>query len=718
MERIYSFIPRELIEAMGWTIFHSLWQGVIIALILGLILLALIKNSAHIRYIINMLALGLMVASTSVTFVKEYANATERAEIRKSIITNPSLVVQHFKEEIKNIKSINKPSSKTQFELKWILFKVKFQKYFPWVVSLWMAGIILLILRFLGGMIVVQRLKYRQTIPLDEIWLEKIMIFTEQLKISQPVKVLQSCLIQVPATLGFFKPVILLPVSLLTGLSAAQVESIIAHELAHIARRDYLFNIFQSVVEILFFYHPVIWWISSIARAERENCCDDIAIDLTGDKISYAKALANIRVETPPTSYAMAFSNNNNKLLKRVKRLLNPHTMKTNFKEGFIASCVLFTGILMLTIGASASVKEYNISPVSKDTIKSQEQSSKNISGSNTKSSKENKEITEKNDKMLSDLKGLENMSDGLEKELEVALGDMDNLSTYEVLKGIKGALNEMDINIIVNEALKGAKAAINNMDIDKVVNESLKKNEESNKEVIAHEAINGAQAALKEMDLNVIVNEALKGAEGALKEMDIEKIIEESIEKDIQKEAKKDKKDALKKENKYLPIIQKGSASWNNFRKENQQILPDLSNTEISELNLEGINLKNISLEDACIQKSNLNNGDLTGIFANNLEIRNLQLNNADFSNSTLSNAEFKNSTVQNTSFKNANLQSAELTDCNFSNCDFRKANLRDVQFSGGSLNNCEFKGAIANEDTQFPAGFNAIKEGIIMEK
>lgn len=510
-----------------------------------------------------------------------------------------------------------------------------------------------------------------------------------------------------------------MPVSLLTGLNPTQVESIIAHELAHIARRDYLFNIFQTIIEIIFFYHPAVWWISSIARTERENYCDDIAIILTGDKINYAKALANIRVETPENSYAMAFSNNKNKLLKRVKRLLNPHIMKTNFKEGFIASCVLFAGILMLTLGATASVKENNIFPNQKDTIKSQKQISNGNSvdlKDKTESSKKDQELSKENSKMLTDLEGIENISDKLEKELEVAFGDLDNVSTHEVLKGIRGALKEMDINLIVNEALKGANAALNNMDIDKVVNESLKKDGNANDDILAHEAIKGAQAAVKEMDLNLIINEALKGAEGALKEMDLQKIIQESLEKEI-KENDEERKPIVLKENKYLPIIQKGTESWNSYRKENPHILPDLSNILISELNLEGVNLKNVSLENACIQKSNLNNGNMNGINANNLEIKNLQINNADFSNSNLNNAEFKNSVVQNTSFKNVNLQSSEFKDCDLNNCDFRKANLRNVNFSGGNINNCEFKGAIANKETQFPSHFDAKKEGLILE-
>jgi beta-lactamase regulating signal transducer with metallopeptidase domain/uncharacterized protein YjbI with pentapeptide repeats len=726
MEKIYSLAPRELIEALGWTLFHSLWQGMLIAIIFGILLLALMKFSAHSRYIVTMSALLIMIASTSFTFIKEYRNASERALIRQSIVSNPALVVQHFKEQMKTLKPSNDKTTKTQFHLKWILFKAKFQKYFPWMVFIWLLGMSLLTIRFLGGMIVVQRLKYRQTLPPDDILSQRVNVFIEQLGIKQKIKVLQSYLVQVPITLGYFKPVILLPVGLLTGLSAAQVESIIAHELAHIARRDYLFNLLQSLTEIIFFYHPAIWWISSIARTERENCCDDIAIELTGDKLNYAKALANIRVETPETSYAMAFSNNKHKLLKRVKRLLNPHTMKTNFKEGFIASCILFGAILILTIGTSASVKEFNfVKTTAKDTAKASKEVQKDSSISKNKTeniSKNNEKIQKENKEIFSEINGLDNISEELGKELEVAFGDLDHLTTNEVLKGIKGAMKEMDLNLIVGEALKGAKAALNNMDVNAIVNESIHKDGKSNQNeaIIAQEAIKGAQAALQEMDLNLIVNEALKGAEGALKEMDIQKIVEESLEKEVNKEIREDletERPVRNEDNKYLPILKKGTSSWNSYRNENKQVLPDLSRTDISELNLEDVNMVGISFGGASIRKASLNNANMSSINGNKLEIKDTQLNNTNFSNANLNGARFKSNVLQGTIFKNANLKAAAFIDCNLVKCDFRKANLRGTIFSEVNINDCTFRGAVANKDTHFPAGFNPKKKGIVME-
>src|SRR5205085_6589248 len=104
----------------------------------------------------------------------------------------------------------------------------------------------------------------------------------------------RSALVEVPTAIGFMKPVILLPASTLTGLAPAQIEAILAHELAHIRRHDYFVNLLQSVIETLLFYHPAVWWVSRRVREERELCCDDLAVRASGDAIAYARALSEL----------------------------------------------------------------------------------------------------------------------------------------------------------------------------------------------------------------------------------------------------------------------------------------------------------------------------------------------------------------------------------------------------------------------------------------
>src|SRR4029079_1809460 len=104
----------------------------------------------------------------------------------------------------------------------------------------------------------------------------------QRLGVKRAVKVLQSVLIQTPVVVGFFRPTILLPLCVATGLPESQLELILAHELAHIRRHDYVVNLLQTLVETLFFYHPAVWWLSRQIRNERENCCDDIVMANVG----------------------------------------------------------------------------------------------------------------------------------------------------------------------------------------------------------------------------------------------------------------------------------------------------------------------------------------------------------------------------------------------------------------------------------------------------
>ncbi|WP_187270297.1 M56 family metallopeptidase, partial [Pontibacter qinzhouensis] len=158
---------------------------------------------------------------------------------------------------------------------------------------------------------------------------------------------------------GYLKPVILLPVGAVTGLSQVQVEAILAHELAHILRKDYLLNLLQSVADVLFFYHPAVWWMSGVVRAEREHCCDDLAVALCGSPLTYARALAELEAMRLPTAPAMALavSGKNGTLLHRIKRLVQQPALRPTFSEGFVAALVLVAGLSVLSFGALASFK-------------------------------------------------------------------------------------------------------------------------------------------------------------------------------------------------------------------------------------------------------------------------------------------------------------------------------------------------------------------------
>src|SRR3989454_6019086 len=162
----------------------------------------------------------------------------------------------------------------------------------PWIVVVWFGGVLVLSLRLTSGWLVARRLGRTATHPVPEACREALARLAARLRVTRPVRVLESAVIQVPAVIGWLRPVILLPASALTGLTPLQLDALLAHELAHVRRYDYLVNLLQSAVETLLFYHPAAWWVSRRVREEREHCCDDLAVAACGgDAHVYATAL-------------------------------------------------------------------------------------------------------------------------------------------------------------------------------------------------------------------------------------------------------------------------------------------------------------------------------------------------------------------------------------------------------------------------------------------
>jgi beta-lactamase regulating signal transducer with metallopeptidase domain len=194
--------------------------------------------------------------------------------------------------------------------------------WLPLLVRWWLAGVVVLTLRALGGWIVAQRLKSWKTTPAAGRIQEAATRLRGKLGLLRAVRVLNSAAAGVPSVVGWLRPVILLPVSTLTVLTPDQIEMVLAHELAHIRRHDYLVNLAQTAIETLLFYHPAVWWLSGRIRAEREHCCDDLAVAACGNPVGYAGALAALEdIEAAPPTLVVAASGGS--LLRRIQRLLH-----------------------------------------------------------------------------------------------------------------------------------------------------------------------------------------------------------------------------------------------------------------------------------------------------------------------------------------------------------------------------------------------------------
>ena len=181
-------------------------------------------------------------------------------------------------------------------------------------------GMVFFLLRLLGGLIFIQELKIQQHQPLSSKWQTTFQKIHAKFPMKKTVRFVESGLAKTPMVIGYLKPIILFPLGTVNQLTQQEVEAVLAHELAHIYRNDYLLNIIQSFIEIIFYYHPAVWWISANIRTERENCCDDIAVKICGSSITYVKALV-ILDEIQPTPNFLSKASISSKHSTRIKSI-------------------------------------------------------------------------------------------------------------------------------------------------------------------------------------------------------------------------------------------------------------------------------------------------------------------------------------------------------------------------------------------------------------
>ncbi|GAA4375653.1 M56 family metallopeptidase [Hymenobacter koreensis] len=348
MNWLETLLTPALVRAVGYTLLHSLWQGALVALALAGLLLLLRRHSAQVRYTVTAASLGLILLLACVTFTRYYLTAPQAVTEAAQQVQVPSAAYEAAVAEAPAAHPLSK-----QVVLAYI------EHNLPLIVTLWLLGLLTMTLRLLGGLAYVQRLRHYGTRPLGLAWQHRLANLSERAGLKRPVALLESSLVRVPVVIGHLKPMILLPLGAVAGLSPAQMEAILAHELAHVARRDYLINIIQSVAEILFFYHPAVWFLTATLRSERENCCDDVAASLCGDPLVLARALAALAElgleRTAAPRLTMAAVGPRGSLLGRVRRLVQGRGAPT-FSEGFMAACVVMMGMVVLCLSAVAAL--------------------------------------------------------------------------------------------------------------------------------------------------------------------------------------------------------------------------------------------------------------------------------------------------------------------------------------------------------------------------
>jgi TonB family protein len=319
-----------LVRALGWTLLHFCWQGAAVAALLWCVLALLPVRMPRARYAAASLALALMVALPLATFAR-LAEKEVRAsrELRAlPMVMTPAIVVD--------------AGAGDKREPMRLRIARALDDSAPWVPAVWLAGVVVFLARLNLGLIVARRMRSAVTEPAQDGLRESFARLRERLGVTRAVRLVQSAMVEAPTVIGWLRPVVLIPVGCLTGLSIAQIEAVLAHELAHIRRHDYLVSVLQSVVEALLFYHPAVWWVSRQMRRERESCCDDVAVKVSGDRISYARALSWLeehRAATPD----MVLGANGGVLTMRIRRLLG---LKENAAVSRGVAMALLAGVV------------------------------------------------------------------------------------------------------------------------------------------------------------------------------------------------------------------------------------------------------------------------------------------------------------------------------------------------------------------------------------
>jgi len=314
------------VDAMGWTLTHFLWEGAAIALAYALADALLRRASSHVRYGLAASAMGAMAAAVAGTFVWLMAGDETGSGGTVMVATILATGVHAARSHA--------PAASAD--------------YMPYVVMAWMAGVALLTVRLGLQWRMVERCRRYGVQAVEGEWEERVRRVAMRLGVGRIVPLCESAIADVPAVVGWLRPVILVPAGVLMNLTPEQVEAIVAHELAHVRRNDYLMNLLQTAVETVLFYHPAVWWVSRRVRQERENCCDDLAVEVCGNATAYARALAeleHLRGVLP----GLAMAANRGSLLERIERLVAPRQDgRAKPAAGVGALCLMAAAIALM----------------------------------------------------------------------------------------------------------------------------------------------------------------------------------------------------------------------------------------------------------------------------------------------------------------------------------------------------------------------------------
>lgn len=315
-----------VVAALGWALVHSLWQGALVAAVLWGALATCRRSAPALRYALACGALATLPALFAATFALGLVHAPADPQATVVIpMPEPSSAVAG---EPAGSSAAAPPAGANVAPAPRTSLAERTDALLPWLVGCWCLGVLVFQARLVGSWLYAQRLRWKMVAPVEERIRRLLEEQAGRLGVWKPVWVLESRAVAVPMLIGWLRPLILLPADAVRRLGETELAAILAHELAHVRRHDYIVNLFQSFVEALLFHHPCVWWISARIREERENCCDDIALSVC-DRTEYARALLQVEELRGDFLRGAALAASGGSLLDRVARMAAAHVPRT-----------------------------------------------------------------------------------------------------------------------------------------------------------------------------------------------------------------------------------------------------------------------------------------------------------------------------------------------------------------------------------------------------
>jgi uncharacterized protein (TIGR03435 family) len=335
------------INVAGWTLVHFVWQGAAIAALAACALRLLRSARPQWRYITACTALAGMLAAPAITaFVLTSAPRVPFTDSIRALRSPQGAVVGVSITPPWSPASVRGSAASPPAELR-LPTAIDIDGVLSVLVTLWLAGVVTLFARLTVGCWRIRTLQAAARFEAPSRWQAVAEEIANRLGLTRRFRVIDSISVATPTVVGWLRPVILVPIAAMSGLSARQVEAILAHELAHIRRHDFLINFLQTFAETILFYHPAVWWLSRQIRTEREHCCDDVAVAVSGDAAEYAAALAEL-ASSSLSSPALAMAATRGPLVERVRRLLRVPDADRKPRRTAVAVAVALTSLVAI----------------------------------------------------------------------------------------------------------------------------------------------------------------------------------------------------------------------------------------------------------------------------------------------------------------------------------------------------------------------------------